>query len=844
MDTEKPIAAEPDALQPLSADKLRRRTRLSAPDIELEQLADGGDFLGQARAQEAIELAAAISAEGFNLFVAAPAGADALGAVKRLLTNAAANRERPGDWAYVFDFDAPRRPRALALPSGRALGFRKAVRELIVDLKAALPAAFEKPDFQARRRGLEDAFRDKQEDAFERLGEEGRQRDVAIIRTPMGFSLGPLKDGDVMEPEAFNALPEAEQERRRTQMKEVQGLLAELLRTLPKWERELREGIRTLERETAEAAITQSIEETKKSLSDVPPALDHLDAMRRDLLENAVFFANVAAQAMGDVIGLADRDGSMGPFDRYDVNVLVGHDGDASGAPVVEEAHPTLANLVGAIEHRAEEGVLTTNFMLIKPGALHTANGGFLILDAHRLLRQPLSWDALKRALHQGQAKIESLGEVLNLSTTITLDPEPIPIDLRVVLVGDPWIYHVLAVYDPDFTTHFKLLADFETDAPRSEASEHVYAARLVALAKELGLIPPEIGALERLVEEAARAADDAEKLTLVSSDIRDLLIEAAHHADVGEKSEVSAEHVEMAIAARKRRLSRIGDRMQENVLRDIALIDTDGAETGQVNGLSVFQIGGFRFGRPTRITARSRPGAGRVVDIEREARLGGPIHSKGVMILTGYLAGRYALDQPMSLLASLVFEQSYGGVEGDSASLAELCALLSDLAELPLRQDLGVTGAVNQRGDVQAIGAVNEKVEGFFDICAARELTGRQGVIIPSGNVQHLMLNEGVVEACRDDTFAVYAVRTVDEVLALLTGEPADTVHARIEARLGAFADVVARVGGRGEPAGRAELVPEAAPPSEPPGKPPGEPPEDPPRVPPSRSAGRVRQR
>ena len=823
--------------EPLPADLLRRRTKLDgqapaqAPSTELDH------FFGQERAREAVDLAAAMSAPGFNLFVAAPAGAEAPAAVQTLLKKTAAKRETPDDWVYVFNLETSHRPRALRLPPGKAPIFRDAVRELIVDLIAALPAAFEKPDFQARRQALEDSFKERKEDAFEALGEEGRKREVAIIQTPMGFSLAPLKDGEVMEPKAFNALPKEEQERRQAQLREVQGLLEDTIRVLPKWERERREGMRVLERETAEAAITQSIEETKKTLHDLPPAISHLEAMRVDLLENVVFFANVAAQSNAAGTIPSGRNGPLGPFDRYDVNVFVTSAGDQDGAPIVEEAHPTLANLVGRVEHRAEAGVLTTSFMLIKQGALHAANGGFLILDARSLLREPMAWEALKRSLRQGRVKIESLGEALSLSTTITLDPEPIPIDLRVILVGDAWIYHVLAGYDPDFGMHFKLLADFETDVARSEDSEMAYARKLTALAEKEGLLPPDKSALERLIEEAARAAEDAEKLTLVSDSIRDLMIEASHHAGAASRKTITSADVEKSVSARKQRLSRISDRMQDAILRDIALIATDGVATGQINGLSVFQIGGFQFGKPTRITARTRPGSGRFVDIEREARLGGPIHSKGVMILSGYVAGRYALETPLSLHASLVFEQSYGGVEGDSASLAELCAFLSDLAEVPLRQDLGVTGAVNQHGEVQAIGGSNEKIEGFFDICVARGLTGRQGVIIPVSNVQHLMLREDIVEASRAGRFNVYPVRTVDEAIEILTGESPAILHEKVEARLQEYARAVSRAGGKAEPA-VVERASDTAPPMEPPGAPPEEPPTEPPRMPPSRSS------
>lgn len=824
-------------IDPLPANRLRRKTHLAETEPVQSSTVEFDGFFGQDRAREAIQLATGMSAKGFNLFVAAPPGADASAATKALLEDATTGRKSPDDWAYVFNFEMPYKPRALRLPPGSATKFRDEVRELLIDLIAAVPAAFEKPEFQARKEALQDAFSNRKEDMFEKLGEEGRKRDVAIIQTPMGFSLASLKDGDVLDPKTFNALPKREQKRRQGQLKEVQDLLADALRNLPRWERETRQSLRDVERETAEAAIKQSIEETKASLSEFPNAVAHLDAMHRDLVENIILFSNFAAQSRESDAGPISPNGSLGPLERYDVNVFVSHDEAGGGVPVVEEVHPTLANLVGRVEHRAEAGVLTTSFMLIKPGALHLANGGYLILDARSLFREPLAWDALKRSLRQSGVKIESLGEVLNLSTTITLDPELIPIDLRVILVGDAWMHHVLAAYDPDFSVHFKLLADFETDAPRSEGSEAAYAAKLSAHAAQDGLLPPDNTALERLVEEAARSTGDADRLSLVSSDIRDLMVEASHRASVAKRGSITRRDVAESISSRRRRLGRISDRMQDGILRDIALIDTDGSTEGQANCLSLFQIGGFLFGKPTRVTARVRPGSGRIIDIEREASLGGPIHSKGVMILTGYMAGRYAADKAMSLNASLVFEQSYGGVEGDSASLGELCALLSALAGMPLKQSLGITGSINQRGEVQAIGGVNEKIEGFFDICNARGLTGDQGVIIPESNVQHLMLNDDVVEACRKGHFAVYPVRCVDEAVTLLTDVSSEVFHGKVDAALSAFAQVISKSGGSdvGDPA---SPVSANVPPSEPPGAPPENPPSEPPRAPPSRSS------
>ncbi len=497
-----------------------------------------------------------------------------------------------------------------------------------------------------------------------------------------------------------------------------------------------------------------------------------------------------------------------GPFDRYEVNVLVTQADHTASAPLIEELHPTLANLVGRIEYLQIQGALVTNFRLIKAGALHRANGGTLLLDARSLLTEPFSWMALKRALLRQEITIEDVARFIGLTTTVSLEPDPIPLTVKVVLFGDRILYYMLSALDPDVAQHFKVLADFDDDVSRSPASEGMLARLIGTIAVQEKLRPLDRGGVCRAVEHAARQADDANKLTLLVEKLHDLLAEASHVAGRNGRDVVTHADVDRAIAQQIRRTSRLRERSQEMILRDIALIETSGARVGQVNGLSVLSLGEYSFGRPSRITSRVRPGGGKIVDIEREVELGGPLHSKGVLILSGYLAGRYALDAPMSVYASLVFEQSYGGVEGDSASSAELYVLLSALAEVPLRQDLAVTGSVNQHGVVQAIGGVNEKIEGFFDVCAARGLTGTQGVLIPEANVQHLMLRADVIDACAAASFAIYPVQTIDQGIALLTGQPAGerggdgsyaagSVNRLVEERLKQFAKARKEAGG-----------------------------------------------
>jgi lon-related putative ATP-dependent protease len=496
-----------------------------------------------------------------------------------------------------------------------------------------------------------------------------------------------------------------------------------------------------------------------------------------------------------------------------------------SGAPVVYDDHPSHANLVGRVEHLAELGSLVTDFRLIRAGDLHRANGGYLIIDARKVITQPLAWDELKRALRSRQIRIESMAQTMGLTTTASLDPEPIPLDLKVVLVGERLIYYLLAEHDPEFLELFKVAADFDEIVPRDADTELLFARLLGTLARREGLRPLDPGGVARAIEHGARLAADAERLSVHSESLADVLREADHVAAAAGRPVLTGQDVRAAIDAQRGRAGRLHERIVDEIRRGTILIDTSGARVGQVNGLSVLQLGPVALGRPSRITASVRLGSGRVVDIEREVELGGPIHSKGVMILAGFVGARYTADRPLSLHASLVFEQSYSGVEGDSASCAELCALLSALAEVPIRQSLAVTGSVNQHGEVQAVGGVNEKIEGFYDLCAARGLSGDQGVIIPASNVKHLMLRDDVVEAVEVGRFRVWGIETVDQALELLTGTsagarddagrfPDGSVNQRVESRLEALAEKARSFGGRAEgaaaPPGGAEGAPD----------------------------------
>ncbi len=739
-------------------------------------LEDLEGFFGQARALGAIEFGVGMRREGYNVFAMGPEGVGRHTIVRHELEAQARRLPAPSDWCYVFTFRTPHRPCALSLPAGQANAFRASMQRLVEDLRAAVPAAFETDAYRNRRKQIEDEFGGRQERTLNDISERARAQGIALVRTPEGFGFGPMSGDGVMEPEQFAKLPAREQERLQREIGQFQEELEKALRDMPKWRREVLRKLRALHRDLTRTAVRSMIEELRTEYRALPEVQQYLLEVEGDMLEHAEAFRQSKDGEPLTLFGIPVPQAEVAEtiFRRYAVNVLIEHSA-TTGAPIVTEDKPSHDALVGRIEHIAQMGTLVTDFSLIKAGALHRANGGYLILDAMKVLSEPFAWDALKRALRSREIRIQSLGQELSLIATQSLDPEPIPLDLKVVLVGSRLVYYLLHAYDPEFAELFKVAADFDEDMGRDRENDLLYARLIATLARK-----------ERLRHLAA----DAEKLSASMQRLIDLIRESDYWAASAGHDVIRGEDVTRAIDAQRSRSGRVRERLLEQVLRGTQLIDTSGARSGQVNGLAVTQLGSFAFGAAQRITARVRLGAGGVVDIERESELGGRIHSKGVMILSGYLAGRYITGKPLSLSATLVFEQSYGGVEGDSASSAELYALLSALADAPIAQSLAVTGSVNQHGGVQAIGGVNEKVEGFFELCRARGLTGEQGVLIPEANVKNLMLREDVIAAVREGKFRVYPVRTIDEGIALLTGLPAADVHTRVEERLSGYAE------------------------------------------------------
>ncbi|MGE5516037.1 MAG: Lon protease family protein [Bacteroidota bacterium] len=767
------------------------------PFATTAELPDTEDPIGQDRAVEAIRFAIGMRHRGFNLFALGPEGTGRRSLVMQSLTQAAARQPVPDDWAYVHDFGDGHRPRALRLPAGRAAPLKKDMEWLVEELAVALPAGFEAEEYRNKKQVLEQAFKERQENAFGVVGDKAKERGVALIRTPVGLALAPTRDGEVLSPEEFKQLPDEQQARFKSDMEELQGELEETIKQVPQWERETRAQLRELDQEVVSFAIRHLMDELKDRYSDLPEVLEHLEAVAEDIADNVGDFL-ASDEDEGEQAKPRRRAGGEGGFRRYRVNVLV-NNAATGGAPVVYEDHPTQPNLIGRIEHFAHYGALITDFNLIKAGSLHRANGGYLVLDAHKLLMNPFAWEDLKRALKAREVRIESPGQSTGLMSTVSLEPRPIPLDLKVVLIGDPMLYYLLSHHDPEFAELFKVAADFDWRMDRDDGAVLGLARSVATLTRKEGLRALDRAAVARVVEQASREVEDREKLSTHMASLADLVREADYWAGRDNAAVVTAAHVQQAIDASTYRQDRVRDHVQEEIRRGIVHIDTDGAVVGQINGLAVLELGRFAFGRPSRITARVSLGKGDVLDIEREVDLGGQTHSKGVLILTSFLAGRFGIEGPLSLEARLVFEQSYGGVDGDSASSTELYALLSALAELPINQGLAVTGSVDQNGNVQAIGGANEKIEGFFDLCCARGLTGRQGVLIPATNVPHLMLRRDVVEACRQGRFAIYPVSTIDQGIELLTGVPAGesdghgdyppgTVNRKVLARLARF--------------------------------------------------------
>jgi lon-related putative ATP-dependent protease len=774
---------------------------------ELEPLTE---IIGQQRAVEALEFGLGMKSPGFNLYVSGPVGTGKGTLVRHMVKRLAQAAPAPSDWCYVNNFQDASRPVCLSFPAGQGCAFKREMATFIESLRRDIPGAFESKKYLDAKAKLNEDTESKKKSLFRDLTDLSRTRGFGFEETPAGYGLVPLRAGRAMTDEEMEALTEQEQQDLTERRKTLEGEIREFHVRIHGLEKEAEQQRRNLDRQVVANLLEGRYETMRRAYQDLPPVAAHLARIHHDIVHHYKDFL----PREGPVLPIPGLEFRRPDMTRFLVNLVVEHD-PGEGAPVIDESHPTYTNLIGKIERRAHMGVMYTDFTEIRAGAVLLANGGYLIVNALDMLRQPFSWDALKRVIKTGEVKIEDPGEFYGFSTA-GLRPEPIPVNVKVIMVGPPILYHLLQAYEEDFGKLFKVKADFDTEVVRSERQDRQYARFVAKLCREEGLPHFAADAVAEIIRQGFRFADRHDRLSLRFSLVSDLIREAGYWAKKEGHAFVSRADVDAAVTHKRHRSNLAEHWVQDEIKEGTLMVDLDGDVVGQVNGLSVHQLGDYSFGRPARITARTYVGTKGVIDIQREAELAGMVHSKGVMTLGGYLAGKFAGSHPFAMNATLTFEQTYSEVEGDSAAVAELAAILSSLSDLPIHQWLAVTGSVNQLGEVQPIGGVNEKIEGFFESCSRRGLTGKQGVIIPARNTKHLALRREVVEAVESGHFTVYAVNTIEDALELLTGVaagergldgsyPVDTVFGRASQRLEEMAQAVAEWSeGEERPGGR----------------------------------------
>ena len=756
-----------------------------------------GTIIGQERAVRAMRFGLDIQDKGFNIFVAGRPGTGRTTAIERFLDEIASAKPAPDDWCYVHNFEDSYRPHAMRLPAGQAREFQKDIEGLIKSITQEIQAAFEGEQYANERENALKSFQEQKEQLIENVGAFAQKNGFGLQATPMGIIPIPVKDGKPMSDGNFLSLPEAEREQLKGTQEKIQNEVENALRQTRALDNSAQEALEKLDGQVVHFVLHHAMEQLVEKYKGQPDVLAHLEAIENNILENISQFKPTDEEKGPQLPGPKRT-----PTDRYRVNLLVDNS-KLQGAPVIVEMNPTYSNLFGRIEQEAFLGALVTDFTLIRGGSLHKANGGYLVLPAEDVIRNPFTWESLKRCLRNSEIAIEQPVEQ-PVFTTKSLRPEPIPLDAKVILVGRGEIYQLLLAYDEHFNELFKVKADFDSQMDRTEAHIQDYASFVGTLCETEKLTHLDPSGLTRVVEHGSRLAEDQGKLSTRFGEIADVIREASYYARQEKAVLVTAGHIERAIEERYYRSALIQERIQELTAKDVIKIDVAGAAVGQVNGLSVLQLGDISFGQPSRITASIGLGESGVVNVEREAEMSGPVHTKGVLILAGYLAQLFAQDKPLSLNAHLVFEQNYGGVDGDSASSTELYAILSALSDLPVKQGIAVTGSVDQKGEVQAIGGVNEKIEGFYAVCKAKGLTGEQGVMIPASNVSNLMLKQEILEAVQADKFHIWSVDSIAEGIEVLTGLPAGvqedgsfapgSVYSRADQRLANMAEELAR--------------------------------------------------
>lgn len=763
--------------------------------------------VGQDRGVNSLMFGLNIKTQGFNLFVAGPTGTGRNSTVDAFVNEKAKSEPVPDDIGYVNNFGEPDKPNCITLPPGVGCSFVKDMEYLVEQAKQEIPRAFEGENYEKRRNDILNAVQEQRTAMIEDLQKRAEEMGLAIEMTNVGVVTIPVQHGKPISREEFDKLPQAQKNDIQRASTSLQDLIQQVMVKARKLEKDANQQIDSLDKEIALFAVGHLFDDLRSRYGQYDEMNDYLNAVQNDMMDNLDDFKDKEKPKMA-IPGLEELQVEPS-FDRYKVNLIVNNE-KQEGSPVVMENNPTYYNLIGRVDFKARLGALTTDFSMVKAGALHKANGGYLVLDALDVLTNPMSWDALKRTLRSGEVRIENIAEHYGLMPTSTLKPEAVPIDVKVILIGSPTIYYLLHAFDEDFRKLFKVKADFDIEMSRNEEHVQKYATFIAARVKDCNLKPFDPTGVARIVDYGSWLIQDKDKLSTRFIDISDIVSESSYWASQNGHQFVNGQDVDKAIDEKKYRSNLIEEKIQELIEKGIIMIDTSGEKVGQVNGLSVYSLGDYNFGRPSRITARTYIGKAGVTNIERETRMSGPIHYKGVLTLAGYLGAKYAEDKPLPLTASLAFEQNYEGVEGDSASSTELYAILSSLADVPIDQEIAVTGSVNQLGEVQPIGGVTWKVEGYYEVCKAKGLTGKQGVMIPYTNVQHLLLKDEVVQAVADGKFHIWPVKTIDEGIQVLTGVPAGekdangnypegTIHARANAKLRGFANIIKEFGTEG---------------------------------------------
>lgn len=754
-------------------------------------------IIGQERAVRSLQFGLGIKEKGFNIYIAGVHGTGRTTAIERYLIDFAAGKPVPSDWCYVFNFNNPGEPNALKMPSGKAVSFKEDMDRTVDAAIDDLQAAFKSEEYTTHKTELVNRYQQQKQDIFTEIGQHAQSEGFILQPTPMGLLTVPTRAERPISDQEFIQLKQEEKDEITRKQKNLKSTLEEATRKAQNLDIELREKIGNLNKEVARFAIKHHFDVLKEKYKNFEELPEHIEHVREDILQNTDDIIKVDEEK--SAMPLMRRSTKQSTLEKYTVNILVDNS-KLEGAPVIVEMNPTFQNIVGKVEHELAFGALVTNFDLIHPGCLHRANGGFLVLPVEDLLRNPFGWEVLKRALANQEIVIEEIGERYGFSTK-SLRPEPIPLDVKIILIGEPSIFHLLLQFDKQFDELFKVKADFDTQMPRTKENIDAYTSFVCTLCNSENLKHLDQSALCRIIEHASRMADDQEKLSTRFGEMSDVIREANYYAASVNSENINKTHINQAIEERFYRSSLIRDRLQELIARERIKIEVTGDKVGELNGLSVLNLGDIIFGQPSRISASIGLGHDGVINIEREAEMSGPIHTKGVLILSGYLIDNFTQDKPLSLSARLVFEQNYTGVEGDSASSTELYALLSALSELPIKQGIAVTGSINQKGEIQVIGGVNEKIEGYFEVCNTRGLTGNQGVLIPWGNIKDLMLKEPVLNAVGEDKFHIWAVKSVEEGIEILTGVKAgkrqkdgkyepDTVFSRADEKLSNYAD------------------------------------------------------